>query len=443
MLIILCKPECIFLAIRPYCTSYNIGPVEPQPSMDVSVKLRILQRLSVGSNSQVRGDMFMYAGKREVGVVKILEPMSPLLNYFEYEIVDRGEKCAIGIGVGELEYPLHRMPGRNEKGIGYHAEDGYLYNERSFGIQLGPTSTKGDRMGCGVDFDTDLGYGYVSVFFTRNGQQVSKPIKMKRPTHGLYPLVGMHSKGEKVRYLGHCRRLPDSVQPCTIVDISPWVRSNGVKFLEDGLTLEYCGVGLEGQDVGAAQTLNYCMEHGNHHFEMVIQESGKSGMLAIGLASSTYPLHLCPGSSVGSIAYRTDNGLLYRGDVQEMPFGSVCTKGDTVGCGFKLCDDGVPVPAQGHECNVFFTVNHQVIPIGGNAQQGGESSLPWSLQKASRLRPALHKCGYISLGSVKWSEVSRRWPHVGILWRGLAARGPGCGSCPDIELLHGAWEPPF
>ena len=346
-----------------HCTSYNIGPVEPQPSMDVNVKLRILQRLSVSSNSLVRGDIFMYAGKREVGVVKILEPMSPLLNYFEYEIIDRGEKCAIGIGVGELEYPLDRMPGWNEKGIGYHADDGYLYNQSGFGIQLGPTSTKGDRMGCGVDFDTDLGYGYVSVFFTRNGQQVSKPIKMKRPTHGLYPLVGMHSKGEKVRYLGHCRRLPDSIQPCTSVDISPWVRSNGVKFLDDGLTLEYCGEGLqpEGQDVGAAQTLNYCMENGNHHFEMVIQESGKGGMLAIGLASSTYPLHLCPGSSIGSIAYRTDNGLLYRGDEQGTPFGSVCTEGDTVGCGFQQCDDGVPVRAQGHECNVFFTVNHQVI----------------------------------------------------------------------------------
>ena len=152
-----------------HCTSYNIGPVEPQPSMDVNVKLRILQRLSVGSNSLVRGDIFMYAGKGEVGVVKILEPMSPLLNYFEYEIVDRGEKCAIGIGVGELEYPLDRMPGWNEKGIGYHADDGYLFNQSGFGIQLGPTSTKGDRMGCGVDFDTDVGYGYVSVFFTRNG----------------------------------------------------------------------------------------------------------------------------------------------------------------------------------------------------------------------------------------------------------------------------------
>ena len=357
-----------------HCTSYNIGPVEPQPSMDVSVKLRILQRLSVGSNSLVRGDIFMYTGKREVGVVRILEPMSPLLNYFEYEIVDRGEKCAIGIGVGELEYPLDRMPGWNEKGIGYHADDGYLYNQSSSGIQLGPTSTKGDRMGCGVDFDTDLGYGYVSVFFTRNGQQVSKPIKMKRPTHGLYPLVGMHSKGEKVCYLGHCRRLPDSVQPCTSVDISPWVRSNGVKFLEDGLTLEYCGVGLqsEGQDVGAAQTLNYCMERGNHHFEMVIQESGEGGMLAIGLASSTYPLHLCPGSSIGSIAYRTDSGLLYRGNEQGVVFGPVCAKGDIVGCGIQ-CDNAVLEQTQGHICNVFFTKNGKVIgkPVQCSVPEGG------------------------------------------------------------------------
>ena len=124
--------------------------------------------------------------------------------------------------------------------------------------------------------------------------------------------------------------------------------------------------------MGAAQTLNYCMERGNHHFEMVIQESGKGRMLAIGLASSTYPLHLCPGSSICSIAYRTDNGLLYRGNEQGVVFGPVCAKGDIVGCGIQ-CDNAVLEQTQGHICNVFFTKKGKVIgkPVQCSVPEGG------------------------------------------------------------------------
>lgn len=91
----------------------------------------------------------------------------------------------MGFGVGELTYPLDRMPGWNKNGIGYHADDGRLYHtydhsdanpllklSSSLGEAFGPTSTAGDIMGCGVDFDSDVGYGYVNIFFTRNGQLV-------------------------------------------------------------------------------------------------------------------------------------------------------------------------------------------------------------------------------------------------------------------------------
>ena len=313
------------------------------------MKLRTLKLLSFGKSSEVKGDVFIFKGGNNVGVVKILEPMSPMFNYFEYEILDQGESCAIGIGVGELDYPLDRMPGWNSNGMGYHADDGCLFNQTGSGIRLGPTCSVGDRMGCGVDFETNVGYGYVSVFFTKNGQQVSKPIKMKRPTCGLYPLVGMHSRGEKVRYLGHCRRMADSVLPRTIV--SSWERSNGVIFQDDDLTVEYCG---DGQGVAVAQSLKYCMDHGNHHFEMKILNAGKGEMVAIGLAASTHPLHLPPGSIKGSIAYNANNGKLFQDGMQGLSFGLNCTEGDTVGCGIQ-CDD---VAQQG---SVFVTKNHKVV----------------------------------------------------------------------------------
>jgi len=84
-------------------------------------------------------------------VVKILEPMSPMLNYYEYEILSRGQKCALGVGVGEQSYPMDRMPGWNRNGIGYHADDGRMFYQDGYGKAFGPTCTEGDRMGCGVD----------------------------------------------------------------------------------------------------------------------------------------------------------------------------------------------------------------------------------------------------------------------------------------------------
>ena len=344
-------------------------PVDEMP-MDATVKLRIIQNLSIGSNAKVEEDIFICngeAGYYVVGVVKILEPMSPMLNYVEYQIINRGERCGIGIGVGEIRYPLDRMPGWNVNGIGYHSDDGRLYYTRETSSipgyePFGPTSTTGDRMGCGVDFDSYAGYGYVNIFFTRNGQQVGGLIKMKRPTHGLYPLVGLISRGEKVRYLGHSWRVPRSISPPLDLNLSPWLRSNGVRFRDDGLTVEYCGKGLqlEGHDVGVAQA-NITANSGNHYFEMEILSAGEEGLLAIGFAEPTYPLHLYPGSTKGSIAYHT--GHLYK---EVVPLGSTQSmKCNRIGCGIQFedtaCNEPTARTPQEPVCKVFFIKDGEAI----------------------------------------------------------------------------------
>lgn len=308
-------------------------------TMEQGVKLHSKGRHYCGRNAEVEGDVFKFKGAGgSVGVVKILEPMSPMLNYYEYEILSRGQKCAVGVGVGEQSYPMDRMPGWNRNGIGYHADDGRMFYQDGYGKAFGPTCTEGDRMGCGVDFDTDCGYGFVNIFFTKNGKQVGETVRMKRPLHGLYPLVGMHSRGEKVRYLGHWKKVPDGIQEPMELDHSPnnlWLRSNGVRYLDDGRTLEYAGDGLDRQDVGIAQ-LKFQLDRTLHYFEMEILSAGKEGWLAIGLAKTTYPLHRHPGWNKGSVGYHADNGHLYKEKGHGEPFGPTCTEGDTMGCGIKF-----------------------------------------------------------------------------------------------------------
>lgn len=142
------------------------------------------------------------------GAVKILEPMNLSLNYFEIEIKSGGMKNEIGIGLGEFEYPVDRMPGWNRNSIGYHADNGKLYHQEGCGQKFGPTCTVGDVMGCGVDFESEDLSGCVNVFFTKNGKQVGDSVRIRKPMSGLYAVIGMCNKNEVVSYRGHWHYLP-------------------------------------------------------------------------------------------------------------------------------------------------------------------------------------------------------------------------------------------
>ena len=332
--------------------------------MDSAVKLHTQGRYICGKNAEVESDTFKFIGnaRRSVGVVKILEPVTPMLNYFEIKIVDKGNRTTIGLGFGEYKYPLDRMPGWNRNGIGYHADDGRLFHQDGFGRAFGPVCTTGDRMGCGAEFDPDLGTGYVNIFFTKNGVQVGQPVKMKRPIYGLYPLIGLHSEGEIVNYLGHWRMVPHLVSEPMETENSPsvyWLRSNGIRFVEDSLTLEYDGEGLDKQDVGIAQA-NFRLTPSYHYFELEILDAGKEGWIAIGLAKTTYSLMKHPGWSAGGVGYHADNGHIYKEKGQGDPFGPTCTKGDMMGCGIRFpnSSDGDKVTSSPGEATIISDINY-------------------------------------------------------------------------------------
>lgn len=80
--------------------------VDPKSS---GIKLHYKGRFLCGPSAKVEDDVISFTGGGgSVALVKLVEPVNPMLNYFEYEILNRGEECAIGIGVGALNYPQVR-----------------------------------------------------------------------------------------------------------------------------------------------------------------------------------------------------------------------------------------------------------------------------------------------------------------------------------------------
>lgn len=62
------------------------------------MKVHTYGRVQHEASTEIDGDYF-YFKEGSTGVIKILEPMNPLLNYYEYLIVNRGQKASMGIGV--------------------------------------------------------------------------------------------------------------------------------------------------------------------------------------------------------------------------------------------------------------------------------------------------------------------------------------------------------
>ena len=310
--------------------------------MDESwVKLDLRNQVKLTPTTTVNGDVISSEGG-PLFLVKFLDPLNPLLNYFEYVIEDIGKDSAIGLGVGEKDYSASAMPGWNANSCGYHADDGKLFLGAGMGANFAPTCTTGDRMGCGVEFDEEgKEEAKVSVFFTKNGQMVGHVVTMERPRHGLYPMIGLHSGGEKVRYLGHSRR--ELVTGALLMELGEthvWLRSNGIRFVEDGLTLEYAGSESErATDVGIAQS-RYPLSEVQHYFELEILNDGQSGAIYIGAGAPLYPLHRYPGQDQGSVGYHGGEGCVYNGTRDSVPLGHTFAAGNRMGCGLKFTAAG-------------------------------------------------------------------------------------------------------
>ena len=138
-----------------------------------------------------------------IGAVQLKRKISKEHPYFEVEVDDEGRECAIGIGLARADYPLSCLPGWRPGSIGYHCQDGCLFEGKDIGQPIGEPVAKGDRIGCGIDYQHSTRDNAL-VYFTHDGKEVFK-LKWSVPESDVggvfYPTIGMSSKGETVKVI--------------------------------------------------------------------------------------------------------------------------------------------------------------------------------------------------------------------------------------------------
>jgi hypothetical protein len=116
--------------------------------------------------TQVTFAMFV---RNERSYVVAKKPLDDKHSYFE--VLSRGNGV-VGLGLccnTSRKGTVEGMPGSNPDEIGYHGEDGHLFEGKGSGKPLGKKFGAGDRVGCGVLFkDTKA----TTVYFMVNGSVV-------------------------------------------------------------------------------------------------------------------------------------------------------------------------------------------------------------------------------------------------------------------------------
>lgn len=149
----------------------------------------------------VTSDAFVIASK----------PLSPDVPYFEIEIL-YGSVLTIGLVPSDVKLAVH--PGWSNDSIGYNADSGQVYTDGQVADNdVKSKCTYGDRMGCGIKWETTEGKQFVYV--TKNGMKICE-LPFGDGNDKLFPAVGMRSAGQvlAVRLLDRRLWSCDVVETC-------------------------------------------------------------------------------------------------------------------------------------------------------------------------------------------------------------------------------------
>ncbi|XP_073258533.1 uncharacterized protein [Porites lutea] len=130
-------------------------------------------------------------------------PFSPDSPHFEVLVQETGGRRLLGIGVVGNDYGYHAMPGWLKGTVGYHIDEGKIFDAENStrGKEYEDAmADRGDLIGCTVRFDLAKD-GKVPVVFSLNGRQITWNEISMDYTHNekfLYPYIGMGNQGLRV-----------------------------------------------------------------------------------------------------------------------------------------------------------------------------------------------------------------------------------------------------
>ena len=323
---------------------------------------------------RIKGCIIEYNGlgpevSRSVGVVQTNQPLTLRYPYFEIELLNTGQSCMIGIGAAALDYPLSKQPGWLPGSIGHHGDDGRLFCESGYGFGFGSPWKQNDIIGLGVRpyGGRDVLPGTdVQVFVTHNGREIGH-MTYGVPPSGLFPTIGFHSKGEKVKIHHNAKQSNFATQ-----SLLHWRMLVGMKhkysikkreevlsYFNNRRSKKYMhshafSIAISSEPFSDKMT----------YFEVKLLNFGQLRAIGVGATAKNYSPDHFIGWVDGSIAYHTDSGCLHHASGTGRVFGPIAKCGDTIGCGMSI---------SGSHCTVFFTRNgievaHRVqssVPKGG------------------------------------------------------------------------------
>ncbi|KAI5300193.1 hypothetical protein KEM56_002659, partial [Ascosphaera pollenicola] len=179
---------------------YTIAPLPTRWVMDMEIKDFEI----VGDGLEMR---FLAPDGRsqECCQFRTEHPMTHMCGvyYFEIEILLKTKEAVVCIGLSAADTPSTRLPGYDGDSLGYHGDDGRVYNGKqpNNGEQYGPKYGEGDVIGCGYDWKLD------KVFFTKNGEFLGHAPDEINADIDLYPTVGMR-KRPQVRITANFGQFP-------------------------------------------------------------------------------------------------------------------------------------------------------------------------------------------------------------------------------------------
>lgn len=153
-----------------------------------------------------------------------LTPFTPEMPRFEVLIQESGERRIVAVGAVYKGYDCHFMPGWKNGTVGYHADDGRIFEPsyRQQGKEVPDAMAyRGDLMACEVDFEGARNDSVPVTFFKNNIEVARTSLRFIPDRTKLFPFIGMGYTGIRVLAKMCPRHNQQAQRPTDAINI-PW-----------------------------------------------------------------------------------------------------------------------------------------------------------------------------------------------------------------------------